>query len=204
MNKATITPMVRELESLFSKLNEKYFDGELETPVITIAPDTCRAYGWFTTWRAWKETDNKDSDGYYEINVSSDYLDREPVEIASTLLHEMVHLYNEENGIKDCSRVGKYHNVKFRDAALAHGLNVKKDPKYGYSHTLPQDDVRAYLESLNLHFSLYRPTPQKGQRVKKKSSTRKYICPICGTIIRATKEVHVTCSDCGVEFIEQI
>ena len=30
MDKATITPMIQELESLFSKLNERYFNGELE------------------------------------------------------------------------------------------------------------------------------------------------------------------------------
>lgn len=203
-DRATITPMIKELESLFSKLNERYFDGKLETPVITIAPDTCRAYGWFTTWRAWKETDNKDGEGYYEINITSDYLDRTPVEIAATLLHEMVHLFNAMKNINDCSRGGKYHNVKFKEAAESHGLLVEKDSRYGWSQTIPTEETKAYLKSLNLQFTLYRPTPKKGQRVRKKSSTRKYVCPVCGTIIRATKEVHVTCSDCDVEFEEVI
>lgn len=200
--KATIKPMIETLEELFVKLNNKYFDGKLERPVITIAPDTCRAYGWFTTWRAWKETEIKDSEGYYEITITSDYLDRTPVEIAGTLLHEMVHLYNQMNGINDCSRGGKYHNIKFKESAEAHGLETKKDSRYGWSITSPSTQTAEYLESLKLSFPLYRPTPEKGQRVRKKSSTRKYVCPICGTIIRATKEVHVTCSDCGVEFEE--
>lgn len=32
---------------------------------------------------------------------------------------------------------------------------------------------------------------------KKKSSTRKYVCPKCGLNIRATKEVRIACIDCG-------
>lgn len=217
-NKATIKPMIAELESLFSKLNEKYFDGELETPVITIAPDTCRAYGWFTTWRAWQETDNKEpgeDDGYYEINITSDYLDRDPVDISSTLLHEMVHLYNKMRDIQDCSRGGKYHNAKFRDAAQSHGLLVEKDSTYGFSTTKPTEETAEYFRSLDLKFDLYRPSttekPNRGdesdnsddkEKPKKKSSTRKYVCPECGTIIRATKEVNVLCGDCGVPFEE--
>ena len=30
-----------------------------------------------------------------------------------------------------------------------------------------------------------------------------YVCPCCGTIIRATKEVHVLCGECEVAFEEQ-
>lgn len=199
--KATIVPMVRELEELFVKLNNRYFDGELETPVITIAPDTCRAYGWFTTWRAWKETDHKDGDGYYEINITSDYLDRTPVEIASTLLHEMVHLHCAMKGIKDTSRGGNYHNKEFKKAAEAHGLEVEKTRKSGFGSTTPTPETAEYLKSLNLKFDLYRPTPEKGKKVvKRKSSTRKYVCPVCGAIIRATKELNVICGDCEVPF----
>ena len=38
---------------------------------------------------------------------------------------------------------------------------------------------------------------------KTKQSSRKYVCPVCGCIIRATKEVHVICGDCNVEFEEE-
>lgn len=38
---------------------------------------------------------------------------------------------------------------------------------------------------------------------KPKQSTRKYICPKCGCIIRATRDVHVVCSECNVAFVKE-
>lgn len=215
----TIKPMIQTLENLFGVFNKRFFNGELETPVITIAPDTCRAYGWFTTWRAWKETDNKDGEGYYEITVTADYLDRDPVDIAATLLHEMIHLYNRMHDINDCSRGGKYHNKKFKTAAESHGLICEKNSTYGFSQTEATEETAEFIKTLDLRFDLYRPqtsekpTPdddkdndkddksgENEKPKKKRSSTRKYVCPKCGTIIRATKEVNVICGECGVPF----
>lgn len=39
---------------------------------------------------------------------------------------------------------------------------------------------------------------------KKKSSTRKYICPKCGLSIRATKVVRIACMDCGNIQMEEV
>ena len=35
-----------------------------------------------------------------------------------------------------------------------------------------------------------------------KSSSRRYVCPCCGMIIRATKQVNVICGDCMTKLIE--
>ena len=37
---------------------------------------------------------------------------------------------------------------------------------------------------------------------KKKTSTRKYICPSCGNSFRATKDLNVMCIDCFETFIK--
>ena len=37
---------------------------------------------------------------------------------------------------------------------------------------------------------------------KAKQSARKYVCPGCGRVIRATKEVNVICGDCEMKFEE--
>jgi len=33
-----------------------------------------------------------------------------------------------------------------------------------------------------------------------KNRSIKYVCPVCGAIIRATKQVNVVCGDCNIAF----
>ena len=54
----TIYSAIDELQRNFKMLNEKYFDGELEKPVITILTDvTSGAYGWITKNEVWSSKD---------------------------------------------------------------------------------------------------------------------------------------------------
>ena len=201
MCKPSIKTIVSNLESLFSKFNEQFYNNELQTPVITVSPDTTKgAYGWCTGWRAWKDGE---SEGYYEINMCAEHLTRSFTEVAETLLHEMVHLYNLQHDIKDTSRSGTYHNAKYKASAEQHGLSVKKSDKYGWSDTSLDDEAKAFINSIDMDFELYRESPQKVGKSATKQSTRKYVCPICGCIVRATKEVHIICYDCEIEFVEE-
>lgn len=113
MSEQSLKPIIGKLENLFSKFNQKFYNGELQTPVITVSPDTTKgAYGWCTAWKAWS-TQEKITDlskmkpediealkkeGFYEINICAEYLSRPFDKVAETLLHEMVHLYNLQVG----------------------------------------------------------------------------------------------------------
>lgn len=204
----TLKTIITELEDLFAVLNEKYFNSELSRPVITVSPDTSKhgAFGWCTEWKAWQNAEN--GEGYYEINVCSEYLSRPFVEVAGTMLHEMVHLHNVENGVKDTSRGGTYHNTSFRREAEVHGLDVEKDEKYGWSKTTLNADalkeVTNYMAIIERDsFSLCREKePKEEKKGGKKGNSIKYVCPMCGAIIRATKRVRVICAECDVEFVE--
>lgn len=210
MEKNTLRNAIENLEELFMVLNERYFNNELAKPVITISPNTAKVncFGWCTTYKAWKEKDGKE--GYYEINIMAEHLARPFHDVAGTMLHEMVHLYNLEKGVKDTSRAGTYHNKKFKDSAEAHGLNVAKDEKYGWAITAlnneAYEEVTDFMDFINEEsFSIYReeaPKPEKKSGCK--SSSRKYVCPCCGMIIRATKEVKVICADCDCLLEEDI
>ena len=199
--------VIQELEDLFATYNEKYFDSVLCRPVITVSPHGKeRVFGWCTTWKAWKEKD--DSEGYYEINVCAEPLERPFAEVAGTLLHEMVHLYDVHNGIQDTSRGGTYHNLKFKNSAALHGLTVEKDEKYGWAKTAlsPEalEETNNFMNFIGKEsFDLYREAEVKGEKEKKGGSNSiKYVCPCCGAIIRATKKVRVICAECNEEFIE--
>lgn len=203
MNEVSLKPVIEELENLFSKFNARFFADKLEKPVITVSPDHTRgAYGWCTGWKAWKAGEDE---GHYEINLCAEYLNRPFEETCGTLLHEMVHLQNLQDGVQDTSRSGLYHNKKFRETAEAHGLTVEKGEKYGWHKTTLNPEALEFVQSLGKSgFSLVRPriTGLKGS--SKKNTSRKYVCPCCGAIIRATKEVHVICADCDCEFQEEI
>ena len=204
MDTASLKPVIEELESLFSKFNKAFFEGKLEQPVITVSPDTTKgAYGWCTGWKAWQDS-NKEG-GFYEINLCAEYLNRPFEDTCCTLIHEMVHLWNLQLGVQDTSRSGTYHNEKFKEAAEAHGLIVEKTAQHGYSTTTLAPATLTFIQSLGKNsFSLVRPRPLglKGAS-KAKQSSRKYVCPGCGAIIRATKEVYVICGDCELPFVEQ-
>ena len=42
MSEASLKPVIDELETLFSKFNERFFENKLESPVITVSPDHTR------------------------------------------------------------------------------------------------------------------------------------------------------------------
>ena len=198
-----------ELEKAFRLLNEHFFGGELPTPVLTVIP-TPRAYAHYTPFDAW----NAQGEGKREINIASGTLDRPLENILASMLHEMVHEYNDVVlNVQDTSNKGVYHNKIFKREAEAHGLIVTRSEKYGWSHTEPGDELLEFvLEHDELReIELCRTNPalvsitvgghtSNGDGLTPippaKSHHRKYVCPCCGNSVRATKEVRIICADC--------
>ena len=188
-------------------------------PVITILADaTTGTYGWITKNKVWC---SKDNEWHREINLCAEYLNRDTELVIATLLHEMCHLYNMQNEIQDTSRAGTYHNAKFKEVAESRGLIVKKDEKYGYCITEPSQELTVLVKAKTRagcfkmeRMKTYRDgtpkTTTKGTDGKEKTtsrtkqSTRKFSCPSCGLIVRATKDVSgkLKCVDCDEIFIE--
>ncbi len=200
------------LNKIFDLLNEEFFENELSRPTITIQ-STPRAYGHFSLR---EDTWVSKLGGTHEINIGAGTLARPIEEVVSTLLHEMVHYFNYERGVQDCSRGNTYHNRKFKEEAERRGLLVEHSEKYGWSHTSPSDLLLDFVLENDLSDILINRNEFSGFQMggtgthsgtpitptAKKSSSRKYICPCCGTSIRATKKVNIGCLDCGVPMIE--
>jgi hypothetical protein len=208
----TIQSAIDELQRMFRLLNDTYFSGKLERPVITILTDsTSGAYGWISVAKVWSSKDNA---WFREINLCAEYLNRPSELVITTLMHEMCHLYNIQREVQDTSRGNSYHNQHFKEVAEARGLIVEKHPTYGFCITKPSPDFtelvkkncRAGCFKLE-RIKTYRDgTPKvtttgsdgKEKTVSRtKQSYRKYICSNCGMVVRATKEVNVICGDCG-------
>lgn len=128
------------------------------------------------------------------------------------MIHEMVHYYYNVQSIKDVSRGNSYHSKRFKTEAEKRGLVISYADGIGFSVTRPSQELTDIVRDLGWSdkLQLYRNPEYKkssgddsnGEGTtdtegKKKSSTRKYVCPKCGLGIRATKEVHIACIDCG-------
>ena len=199
------------LNKVFDLLNAEFFENALSRPTITIQ-STPKAYGHFSLR---EDTWVSKVGGTHEINIGAGTLSRPIEEVAATLLHEMVHYFNYEQGIQDCSRGNTYHNRRFKEAAEARGLIVTHSDKYGWSHTSPSDRLLEVILDNDLTDILINRNEYTGFRITgtgthsgagavlppKRSSTRKYICPCCGMSVRATRAVNVACMDCDVQLV---
>lgn len=194
------------LNKIFDLLNAEYFESALSRPTITIQ-STPKAYGHFSLK---EDTWISKLGATHEINIGAGTLARPIEEVTATLLHEMIHYYNFQNGVKDTSRGYTYHNRRFKDAAEQCGLCVEHSDKYGWSHTSPGDTLLDFVLEHGLTdillnrnelvgFQMPGTGTHSGARTvlpPKRSSTRKYICPCCGNSVRATKCVNIACLDC--------
>ena len=196
---------VAYLGKLYDFANAKLFGGELVKPVITVQRDERnKTNGWWSVGKVWKE--NGEDEGEHELNMTAQQLNRPINEIAATLIHEMCHQYASVNNLQDCSRSGTYHNKLFKKIAETHGLNVECVPQIGWSYTTLTDETAAMIADYvkdNPATVIYRLPVVKGQTVKT-SSTRKYVCPICGQSVRATKQVNIICADCNEPMHEEV
>ena len=211
-----ISEIVAKAEAMFDLFNDHFYAGEMARPVITVSPDGGGrgAYGWCSVYEIWQAN----GAAYREINICAEYINRPIGEVAATMLHEMAHLYNLKHGIKDVSNNGYYHNKKFKETAEAHGLVINHHKTYGWTVTelAPEtaewvamqrelSDIAASRQT-TLQIKVKgdddgeSTTTIKGGRSTSKNRSIKYVCPKCGTIIRATKLVNVVCGDCDVAF----
>ncbi len=137
----------------------------------------------------------------------------------ATLLHELCHLYNDTVLHVCDSKDGYYHNDLFYRAAVTHGLNCERVPRYGYAKTTPSDDLLQFLldhdeireielcrakepDVMTVTVIGGENAPPVSVIGKKTNSSRRWVCPQCGAIVRSTKTVNIICGDCLERFIE--
>jgi len=196
-----------QLEKLFRIINDDWFDGQLDTPIITIQ-STPRAYGHYSVAPIWSVKGEKMK---HEINLGAGTLDR-PIEYTvATLIHEMCHFYDDTVlNVQDTSNRGVYHNKLFKQTAEDHGLIVTRSEKYGWSHTEPNDALIEWILQNNIAEIQLNRNEGYGIRITggnaanggavptgaTKSNSIRYHCPKCRAIARTTRPLNLMCADC--------
>lgn len=202
----TMSELSAALMAAFNAINRDFYGGELEKAIITVKEGKRKnAYGWIECNKNWKQNGKE----RHEINISVDFIGERTVsQTITTLMHEMVHLYNIMHDIKDTSRGGVYHNKRFKETAEAHGLQCEHNEHIGWSHTTPTPDTKKWIEeNINIKsFEVYKRVADsaKGGASKPKQSMQKKVCPCCGNIARVTSEFKLICGECDEEMKEEI
>jgi SprT-like family len=129
---------LRAYRAAFDYFNERLFDGELSRCLLNFSRKSKRTRGFFAPNR-WERGDGRT----HEISLNPDFLKREPRSVMSTLVHEMIHLWQEEFGTP--SRTG-YHIREWAGKMESLGLMP--------SHTgLPGGKRTGQTVSQSLHHS---------------------------------------------------
>ena len=200
------------LEKIFRAVNARYFNGELEEPIITIQ-STPKAYGHVTVAKAWQRGETT----RHELNIGAGTLDRPIENVVATLVHECVHLWHLQNGIQDCSRGGQYHNKKFKAMAEKCDLQISYDPRIDWSITETTDALCEFIldqgwEDIRMNRIEWSYAPRgtgagnatgKPTGSSPNSHSIKYMCPCCKNSVRATKVVNIKCADCDILMVAQ-
>jgi hypothetical protein len=139
---ATITgPLVAAIESTWAAIRHRHPD--VPHVVLTLGGGTARpgqvTLGHFHDGK-WATTD---ATRLPELFIGGEGLQRGPVPLLGTLLHEAAHGVASTRGIKDTSRQGRYHNTRYRDLANELRITVDRDPSIGWSITTVPDATAA-------------------------------------------------------------
>jgi hypothetical protein len=85
----------------------------------------------------------------HEVLVGGEGLQRGPVDVLGTLLHEAAHGLAQARGIADTSRQGRYHNRRYAALARELGLAVTNLQPIGWSATtVPDPTANRYAAQL--------------------------------------------------------
>jgi hypothetical protein len=143
----------------------------------------------------------------HEVLVGGEGLQRGPVDVLGTLLHEAAHGLAQARDIQDTSRQGRYHNRRY--ATLAHelGLEVTSIQPIGWStttvHTQTADAYAGQVEELAAALVLWR---RQEHRLGPGTRSRNLLAATCGCgrRIRVAKttlaEAPILCAACQQSF----
>ena len=137
MNTETLTKterlsvIVAALESAHAVIQEKT---GAPRATINVARKTGRTMGHFTHAKMWKAGE----ESFHEIMISANYFERGARAVLGTLLHEVAHSIDLQNGIQGTSGDG-YHNQKFKATAESLGLTITQAKGIGWSITEVSD-----------------------------------------------------------------
>lgn len=195
-----------ELQKAYDFYNRRLFKGELPPCLITLQRKA-RAYGYFSPDR-WNDSEDEEQT-IDEIALNPQHFaDRTDEDVLSTLVHEMVHLWQHHFG--EPGR-GRYHNKQWALEMDRVGLTPSTTGQPGGART--GDRVSHYIVAAGRFDKATEKLIADGFRISwndrffgvapKKPSARqrlKYTCPGCEANAWAKPDLSFRCNDCKKDF----
>lgn len=205
MNTATLTKsenlsgIVTALEGAHAIIQEKT---GAPRATILVTRKTGRTMGHFTHAKMWKAGE----DSFHEIMISANYFERGARAVLGTLLHEVAHSLDLQNGIQGVTGDG-YHNKKFKATAEALGLTITQAKGIGWSNTEVSDEcAERWSDALALIESALSLMAESEQDAKGKGRNKNLLVAICGCgekirlSAKTLEKCAPFCQDCGDDF----
>ncbi|ARU91572.1 hypothetical protein SCLARK_00969 [Spiroplasma clarkii] len=198
--------VITELSSIHRQLNEILFDNKLVQVKIAVENNKRQSkslmLGHFNPNDGWLDG-NKMQISIWTLALNGDYY-----ELIGILVHEMIHQYNYQNGIKDVEN-NQRHNKKFKTAAISIGklyieptIRGSKTNAHGkgYAYTKTSKELRQIIDkqldfnkaALQIKHKYAIVGDQRGYEKR-----NKYTCSGCKLVITSSRsDLSLLCLNC--------
>lgn len=184
------------LDKIYSQINNAMFQGTLPIVTFIVTRGAKAKNGWSV----------KKGERYYQIYAFDECLFESDEEIYMRIMHQIVHILNMENDIKDTSRAMQYHNKKFKEVSEGFGLTTEYTASRGYDtvgiteealEKIRLDDMRRQLnDAIEVDIEAEQGRQPHKRRIR-------FICPICKREAMAEQYMKLQCGYCLVPMEEK-
>ena len=190
----------------FEDLASLFEGDEMPDPLFTVT-DRKGAHGYFVHGR-WAGQGDYEGDAVSEICLCALSLHRPPRDVLGTLLHEMVHHWQQHNG--EPGKKG-YHNQQWAEKMLDVGLRPVSLDQPGtmtgrkVTHEIIEDWVGAVVIDRLVAEGWHLPVKGLPVAAKKTGGSPKvcYVCPVTGVKAWGKPGLRLICEDSDERMIEQ-
>ena len=201
-NKETLSTITKAMEQAHQIIKAE--TGAMSATIL-ITRNLKNARAHFTTWTPW----TTEADKFHEIALNAEIFAEGARSVLGSLLHEVDHSLNHQNGIKDCSS-NQYHNKNFKLTAEAIGLETIEVKGKGYASTkLTDEGMTRWAKAFSVidcALKLSAIGESKAKPKGRNTNLLKAECG-CGQTIRASRTVidsGVSCNQCETNFETEV
>jgi hypothetical protein len=195
------TPMKPILDALNEALKAiRTRHPEVPNAVLVVGTSSNKKHGHF----AQKSWDGKAAT--HEIMLSGESLRRPAEDVLATLIHESAHALAAAREIKDTSRQGRWHNVKFKALGEELGITLHEDKQIGWSPTtLSKNTAAIYKNELKVLAKALKTYRIPVEATPKAKTTVRIDCGCRGVTVPISffEKGGLICNECG-KFFEDL